>query len=145
MKDAHSNRKRVVSIAPEALSADKVGAVVDRQGFESVEYNIDVGVGGITFTGTNKIEFVLQHSDDGSNFSDVEDAHILGKSGVSNGILLALTTAHAAGTVHRFGYVGGKRYTRLTADFSGTHGSPTPIAASVDLGHPANEPVADQA
>ena len=50
---------------------------------------------------------------------------------ITSGIVRALTAAHAAATVQKIGYKGGKRYIKLLADFSGTHGTGTPIAAEV--------------
>ena len=63
----------------------------------------------------------------------------------SGGIIKALTSAHAAAASYRCGYKGGKRYLKLLADFSGTHGTGTPISAMALLGHPEVSPVADQA
>lgn len=93
---------------------------------------LHIGVGGITFTGTNKIEFVLTHSDD-----DVQ-----GVTGVTNGIVKALKTAHAAAAVTKIGYIGYRRYLKVLADFSGTHGTGTPIAVAAILGRPHSAPVA---
>ena len=45
----------------------------------------------------------------------------------------------------RFGYVGGKRYVKLLAAFSGTHGTGTPIAGVVIRGHGQINPQAAQA
>jgi hypothetical protein len=145
MKDLHSCISLAVLIAAQTAAADTTPAAVDLQGYNAAEIVLAIGAGGITFSGTNKIEFVLEHSDDNSTWSKVADADMLGVSGISNGIIKALTSAHAAGSVHRFGYKGGKRYIRLTADFSGTHGTGTPFSASVILGYPSDAPPANQA
>lgn len=145
MKDLHSSISAAVLIGNATLSADNTPSAVDLQGFDSAEILLSIGVGGITFTGTNKIEFVLTHSDDDSTYTNVTDADMLGVSGISSGIIKSLTAAHAAAAAYRFGYKGGKRYLKLLADFSGTHGAGTPIAASVIRGNPANGPVANQA
>lgn len=47
--------------------------------------------------------------------------------------------------VYRFGYVGGKRYVKLLAAFSGTHGTGTPIAGVVIRGLGQINPQAAQA
>jgi hypothetical protein len=70
---------------------------------------------------------------------------MLGVTGISTGIIKSLIAAHAAAGAYRFGYKGGKRYIRLTADFSGTHGTGTPIAASALLMHGYSQPEANQA
>lgn len=145
MKDAHSKKKVVNLVDAATLAADNTPAAVDRAGYESIEIVLSIGAGGITFSGTNKIEFVLTHSDDNSTYSNVTDADMLGVSGISSGIVKALTAAHGTATPYRFGYIGGKRYLKLLADFSGTHGTGTPIAAIAVLGDPLNQPVAAQA
>lgn len=145
MKDIHSDFRRAVLIGAATLSADNTPAAVDLRGYNGVEIMIDIGIGGITFSGTNKIEFVLTHSDDDSTYSNVTDADMLGVTGISNGIIKSLVAAHAAAAAYRYGYKGNKRYLKLLADFSGTHGTGTPIAASVLLGEGLNNPQANQA
>jgi len=130
------------AIAPGTYSADTTPAAVDRQGFESMTLELAIGVGGITFSGTNKIEFVWTHSDDGATFTSVADSDLLGVTGVSNGIVKALTAAKAASDVTKIGYVGNKRYHKLLADFSGTHGTGTGIQAAFILGHALINPTA---
>jgi hypothetical protein len=145
MKDIHSDLKVVVAIAAEALAADNTPPAIDLQGYDAAELILAVGVGGITFSGTNKVEFKLTHSDDNSSYAAVEQDDVLGVTVASGGIIKALTSAHAAAAVYRAGYKGGKRYLKLLADFSGTHGTATPIAAVAVLGHGFNKPEADQA
>lgn len=145
MKDLHSGVSVATLIAAATLAADNTPAAVDLLGYQSAEILLAIGVGGITFSGTNKIEFVLTHSDDNSTYTNVADADLLGVSGTSNGIIKSLIAAHAAGASYRFGYKGGKRYLKLLADFSGTHGTGTPIAAMVLLGDPEVAPTANQA
>lgn len=145
MKDIHSNMNVATLIGTAALSADNTPAAVDMQGYEAGEVIINVGVGGITFSGTNKVEFKLTHSDDDSTYTDVVDADVLGVTAVaSGGIIKSLVAAHAAAASYRVGYIGGKRYLKLLADFSGTHGTATPIGAVVIQGHAHGQPVADQ-
>lgn len=145
MRDIHSCLFAETLLANATYSADSTPVAVDRQGYDAVEILLAIGVGGITFTGTNKVEFVLTHSDDGSTYSAVTDADVLGVTGISSGIIKSLLVAHAAGASYRFGYVGGKRYLKLLADFSGTHGAGTPLAAIALLGEPHVAPVAAQA
>jgi hypothetical protein len=132
MKDLFHLVDTILSIAAAAYSDDNTEVAVDIQGFNAAIIEIHIGVGGITFTSTNKIEFKLTHSDDNSSYSAVTVDDMIGLSNVgTGGIIKSLTTAHAAGTVERFGYRGGKRYLKLLADFGGTHSSPTPLAASI--------------
>lgn len=145
MKDMHSHITVDVAIGAEALAADTTPPAIDLQGYNKAEIVLAIGVGGITFDATNKIEFVLSHSDDDTTYTPVTDDDVLGVSGISNGIIKALTSAHAAAAAYRYGYIGNKRYLKLLPDFSGSHASPTPIAACVikAMGH--DNPQADQA
>lgn len=143
MRDLYSNIGFAVAIDAAALSADNTPAAVDLLGFDSAVIAIHVGVGGITFTGTNKIEFKLTHSNDNVTYDAVTVDDVQGLASVgTGGIIKSLITAHAAADVTKVGYVGGRRYLKLLADFSGTHGSPTPIAASVVKGDAKSKPVA---
>ncbi|WP_127088307.1 hypothetical protein [Aquabacter cavernae] len=142
MRDLHSNIGVIEAIPPAVYDADNSPAAIDLLGFDAAEIVIHVGIGGITFTGTNKIEFVLSHSDDESAYAPVTVSDLLGVASVTNGIVLAFKTAHAAATLHRLGYIGGRRYLKLLADFGGTHGTGTPLSATVIKGHAASRPVA---
>jgi hypothetical protein len=144
MKDIHSDQLLSLAFGPVVLAADNTPVALDLQGYNAAELVLGIGIGGITFDGTNKVEFVLTHSDDNSSYSNVTDADVLGVSGISNGIIKSLIAAHAAATVHRFGYRGNKRYLKLLADFSGTHGTGTALFAAWELGHGHNNPQANQ-
>lgn len=144
-KDMRSETTLAVGLAAAALSSDTTGAIVDLQGYSAATLSLSVGVGGIAFSGTNKVEYVLDHSDDGSTFIAVTDDDVLGKTSISSGIIKSLEAAHAAAAVYAFGYRGGKRYVRLTADFSGTHGTATPMAATWILQGARSQPTDVQA
>lgn len=145
MHDLHSHVSVKSLIAPAVLAADNTPVAVDLLGFDAAEIILSIAAGGITFSGTNKIEFVLTHSDDDSTYTNVTDADMLGVSGISSGIIKSLTAAHASANAYRFGYKGNKRYLKLLADFSGTHGTGTGIAATVVRGAPEVKPQANQA
>ena len=123
-------------LAPATLSADNTPAAIDLLGFDAATVLIEVGAGGITFDATNKVEFKLTQSNDDSTYTDIAAADvILGTSCDASvgtgGIVYSLKAAHASGTVSDIKYIGGQRYLKLLADFSGTHGTGTPIAAQV--------------
>lgn len=145
MQDIHEGISVAVAIPASSISADSTPVAIDLAGYQQAEVVLSVGVGGITFTGTNKIEFVLTHSHDDSTYVNCTDADVVGASAtITNGIVKALVAAHAAAAVYRFGYVGPRRYLKLLADFSGTHASPTPMAAVVVRGNAAHKPVPAQ-
>jgi hypothetical protein len=117
-------------LPPAAYSADNTPASVDLDKAEACTILVEVGVGGITFSGTNKVEFKLTHSDaTDSGFEAVTQADVVGVTVGTGGIVRELIAAHAAATVTKVGYVGRKRFLRLLADFSGTHGTATPMSA----------------
>lgn len=143
-RDLEPHLKPVVAIAPAALDADNTPAAVDLIGYHAALLLIQVGVGGITFDATNKVEFKLTHADADDVYSAVTDADVVLGQGAdasvgTGGIVKSLVAAHAAADVTVIGYRGSKRKLKLLADFSGTHGTATPIAATVLKGHAENE------
>jgi hypothetical protein len=145
MKDVHSDFTRLVAIPAALYAADNTPPAIDLRGYDAAEVLLDIGVGGITFSGVNKIEFVLTHSDDDVTYAPVATADMLGVTVASGGIIRALVAAHATASAYRYGYTGGRRYLKLLADFSGTHGTGTAISATVLLAHGHNDPQANQA
>ncbi len=145
MKDLHSALLGELAIGPASLSADNTPAAIDLGDHNSAEIFILVGVGGITFSGTNKIEFVVTDSDDDVTYEAVTDDDVLGVASVGDGgIVKALVAAHAAAACYRVGYKGGKRFLKILADFSGTHGAATPITVLVVKSHGRDNPQANQ-
>ena len=53
----------------------------------------------------------------------------------------AAWAAGALPAISSVGYIGGKRYIRAVANFSGTHGTATPLGVSVIKGHARKNPV----
>lgn len=143
--DIHSGMGVINVFGPVSTTADIVPDAIDLQGYHAAEIVLGVGAGGIVFTAANKIEFVLTHSDDGVNYSDVTDRDVLGVTGVTGGIIKSLVAAHAVAAKYRYGYRGGKRYLKLFPNFSGAHVTPTPLSAEVIAMRPEVAPVADVA
>lgn len=136
MKRSGPYKVPVSMIAPAALDADNTPAAIDLLGYDAATLLIHVGIGGITFDGSNKVEFKLTASNDNSSYTAVADADVVlgancDASVGTGGIVYSLIAAHGAGTVTDVKYIGGKRYLKLLADFSGTHGSPTPLSATI--------------
>lgn len=140
MKDNYNKGVATHGWVAAVATADVTPITIDRAGFESVTFHAYVGVGGITFDATNKLALKMEHSDDGSTWSNVALADVLGAAAVTDGVVKDWTAAKAAASVHSFGYIGGKRYSRLTPDFSGTHGTGTAVACVVVKGHPEISP-----
>ncbi len=139
IKDLATRIGNALAIAPAVYSASPTPVTIDTAGYHSVALLIAIGIGGITFSGTNRIDFQLQESDDGSTWANVAATELTGPgapSSVSGGIILSLTAAHAAATLTRVGVISGRRYLQLTPVFGGTHATGTPLAAVAVLGNP---------
>lgn len=137
-RDLHDNLSSMNLIAPAVLAADNTPTSVDLLGFRAAMVMIWVGVGGITFSGTNRVDFVLEHSTDNSTWAAVTQADVLGATVAAGGIVRSLIAAKAAvdAAPTELSYIGGRRYIRLTADFSGTHGTGTAMTAFAVRGLP---------
>lgn len=142
MRDLVSRIAQVQAIGPAVLSATNTPGTLDLAGFQSAAVLISVGIGGITFDTTNKVEFIITHSDDDSTYVAVADADIQGVTGTSNGIVRSLIAAKAAADTAptEIGYLGSKRYLKVQAKFSGTHGTGTPISVVLVKGNGAVKP-----
>ena len=145
--DGVSGCKELVAISPAVLDADNTPTALDTLNWRSATVCTNVGIGGITFDATNKLEIKLLHGDDTTygNAVAVEATDVIMPSGETlgaNGIIRSFTAAKAAAdtAAHEVGYIGKKRYLYLLLDFSGTHGSGTPIAVAIRLGHPMHAP-----
>jgi len=141
-KDISKNLGVFAAIGPVVLDDDNTPAAIDIGNFGGAIILIMVGIGGITFTADNKVEFKLTHSDDDSTYTAVAQGDVNGVTVGTGGIVRSLVAAHAAATLTKVGYHGGKRYLKLLADFSGTHGAGTPMSAVVVAGEPYIAPVA---
>lgn len=140
MRDLSSHLKLVPAIGAAVLNADNTPAAVNRQGHQTATLTLNVGIGGITFSGTNKIEFVLTHCDtEGGVYTPVAATDVLmpaGETLAAGGIIKSFVAAHAAAGAYKYGYIGAKKFLKLLADFSGTHGAGTPVAATWVFGQP---------
>lgn len=143
--------EKIVSIfGPVALDADNTPAALDIRGYQNVELYLGIGVGGVTFSGTDKIEFTLTDADYDDTtglvgtFGDVATGELYDANEdsvtLTTGIFKSLIAAHAAAAVYRYSYVGQKGALKLLANFSGTHGAATPLFAFLRLSNGRNAP-----
>lgn len=131
-----------------SLDADNTPAAIDLTGYQAAQVIIAVGVGGVTFSGTDKIEFKLRAGDATvGGHAAVAAGEVVMPSGQtlgSNGIIRSLIAAHAAPTVYTYDVTlqdPAKSHISILADFSGTHGTATPICVIVrKLRHRLNPP-----
>ena len=137
-RDLHSIVSAARAVGPITLAADNTPVGVDLRGFQSAVVNLAAGVGGITFDATNKIEVKMLHGDTSTygSATAVVQADVRGVTVGAGGIVKSFVAAHAAASNTRIGYFGGKPWLFFLCDFSGTHGTGTPICIAVERGHP---------
>lgn len=135
MRDLFNRIHPLRAIAPAAATTDNtawVGQIIDRQGYESVTYVILAGAladADATFT-------VLLEEGDQANLSDaaaVADVDLLGTE------VLASFRFDDDNETRKLGYVGAKRYTRLTITPANNTGNAFVSAVAI-LGHGLNTP-----
>lgn len=139
MRDQANNLNIKPVIAPAANTdlgtTPLVGAIIDRQGYESLTYAIQTGA----LTDANATYAVLLEESDAANMdggNEVADAHLIGTEAAAG-----FTFAND-GVTRKLGYVGNKRYTRLTVTPAGADSGNSPIAAVAILGNAHTRPVA---
>ena len=142
-RDNVSGMSPIEAITPGVYTADQPGALVDLLDFMAAAILLHIGVGGIAFSQANRIDFQILHGNaaDGSDLTPVADTDILfdglAPLPFTNGIVRSLVAAKPAADIQKVGYVGGKRYVKVIADFGGPHNTGTPIAVSVVRGRAA--------
>jgi hypothetical protein len=141
-RDLHDNLSSMLLITPATLTADSPPISVDLLGFRAVMAMIWVGIGGISFTTANKIDFIMEHSADNAVWSPVTQLDIVGATVATGGIVRSLVAAKPAidAAPTEVSYIGGRRYIRLIAKFAGTHATGTPITAFAIRGLPEQSP-----
>lgn len=135
-RDIHNRLHFVPLIAPVAARTDNtaiVSAIIDTKGYEGVELVLVTG----TNTDTNATFAVL--------VEDGDDASLTDNAAVAAAQLLG--TVAAAGFTfaddvecRKIGYVGGKRYVRMTVTPSGNDSGNIFISGMAVLGHPQSKP-----
>lgn len=139
MRDLHNNIHPLAGIVPVAARTDDtaiVSTIVDTQGYNSCEFVIITGANtdaDATFT-------VLVQDGDASNLSDaaaVSDDELLGTEA------LASFAFGDDNETRKIGYVGGKRYVRVTVTPSGNGAGNIFLAGIWLLGHPSVAPTAN--
>ena len=138
-RDLHNNIAPKRGLSPVVAGTDNtayISQIVDTAGHDSVEFIILTGVN----TDTNATFTVLFEDGDVSNLSDnaaVADEQLLGTEA------LASFTYADDNKVFKIGYLGTKRYCRVTITPSGNDSGNIYLAGVWILGHPHNAPTAN--
>lgn len=137
--DLHNNIHTVPLIAPVAARTDNtaiVSSIIDTRGYGSAEFVIVTG----TNTDADVTFAVLVEDGDAANLSDnaaVADAELLGTEA-----LAGFTFADDVET-RKIGYIGNKRYVRVTVTPTGNDSGNIFLAGVAILGHPQLGPTAN--
>lgn len=126
-------RNVVVPIDPGTGNTPLVSSIIDTQGYDSLGLVVQIGViadADVTFT------FLLE---DGNNSALSDNTTVA--AAFINGTLPTGVQFDSDSTVYKFGYVGNKRYVRLTITPAANTGS-WPISAIAILGRPHLLPAA---
>ena len=136
MRDQMNQLHFVKALAPVATAmADntaQVCAIIDRQGYESLTYLIALGTladADATFAVT------MDHGDN----SGLSDAAAVATTDLVGTLALAGFQFDDDTEVRKIGYVGSKRYTRLTITPTNNTGA-APMSVTAILGNPMNVP-----
>ncbi|MDH4285669.1 MAG: hypothetical protein OEV35_10165 [Gallionellaceae bacterium] len=134
MRDLHNNInvKRAISPVSVADNTAQVGQIIDRQGYDSLEYLIATG----SLADVDATFTVLLEEGDAANLSDaaaVADADLLGTEALASFIFSDDDKAF------KLGYKGNKRYTRLTIT-PALNASAALLCAVAVLGNPMSAP-----
>lgn len=141
MRDSISNMqvKRAISPASVSDNTAQVSQIIDRQGYDSLAFLIATGSladADATFT-------VLVEEGDAANLSDaaaVADADMVSQTSGTAPETAASFTFAADDQVRKIGYIGSKRYVRLTIT-PASNASAAVLAAVAVLGNPEHAPV----
>ena len=139
MRDQMSLIQPVVAIAPQTQtnsSSAIVGEIIDSAGFESLTFVISAG----TMTDANATFAVtMEHGDD----SGLSDTAAVAASDLVGTLALAAFQFDDDKECRKIGYVGSKRYTRLTITPTGNDSGAAPLSAVALKGNPASSPTAN--
>jgi hypothetical protein len=143
MADGHNNIRVVRSISPISLGATgsggKTGSIVDRNGFDGVEFELSYGA--ITATGAT-VAVTFKEGDVTGAMTSIADASLISTEAVAG--MPVQATARTSGTgknvTKRAGYIGAKRYVQVL--MAPTVSGGIVAAANVILSRPRKAPTA---
>jgi hypothetical protein len=144
MKDLYSNVKAVAVLDPIACAnGDAPYKVIDLAGFNSALIGFHVGLTGSPLGSSNYWTMKLEHADDdgtgsAGSYASVAAADVLGVTPES-GIIFTVNADTLDNALYACGYVGGKRFIKITIAETGT-GPTIPLSAFVIKGHPQDAP-----
>lgn len=141
MKDLHNNIEVVSLLSPVSVTATASITDIDLAGCNSAELVIDIGVdSGTGLSATDYWTFTLEDSPDGTTYTAVETADMLGVTVTTGGVILVVDATTEDNTLYHFGYVGGQRYLELTYTETTTGSNATLMGISLIKSHLQDAP-----
>lgn len=139
MKDLCNNIDVVQVLDPATVDATGNSGDVDLAGANSATLLINLGEDGGTGLGSShKLAFKLEHADDdgtgsAGSYSECDDDDVLGFTDLSSGVFFTLADTDDDDAVYKIGYVGGKRFVKMTWTETGTVS--IPMSVTLIKGH----------
>lgn len=117
--DLHHNAKQMLALSPVALGATGTsnGKIIDRKGYGGVEFYVTYGA--ISTTGS-VVTALVQEGDVTGSLTSVADLDLNGTEALVGLAAGARVSGTGQQVVKRIGYIGSKRYVRLSLTNSGT-------------------------
>lgn len=142
MQHIHERVRTAVGVAPVAIGTTgtgQVGKIIDRRGYDGVEFVIAYG----TITATNAVYTVtVKEGDATGSMTSVADGDLIGTEALAG---VAATTPRTSGVsknvTKRVGYKGGKRY--VQCGVKSTITAATPVAVTALLYNPDVAPTSN--
>lgn len=129
---------------PAVVSATGNTGDIDLVGANSATLLIAIGEdAGTGLSASHKLAFKLEHADDdgtgsADSYSACDDDDVLGYEDLSAGVFYTLDSTDEDDAVYKIGYVGGKRFIKLTWTETGTVS--VPMAVVLVKGHLQDSP-----
>lgn len=150
MRDLDSAIAVIEGINPIVMTV-AVGALdtgdVDLRGYDGAVVALHLGAkhASDTLSGTNKITFELEHADDdgtgaAGTYAAVAAADVVGVTPAS-GVIYTVDAAGDCEQVFQCGYIGGKRFIKVTATPAGTIANGLPLSVELVKGYPSFKPI----
>ena len=138
-RDSMNNLHTVIAVAPQAVTNSNtavVGPIIDTAGFEKVTFSI--AAGALTDVDSGLVPS-LEHGDDPA----LADTAAPAASDLVGTLALATFAVTDANKTKKVGYVGSKRYLRLTLTPTSNEAGTANFAATAILSQTRNAPTAN--
>ena len=136
LQDLENNLELSQLIAPANKTSGENSSQYDTANVGAVMLAASIGASGDTINDSNYIELEVEHSDDGNNWEDVDDADLTNSvDGTNKGTFAHIDASGELNQLYKTTYIGGKRYVRVVTNLTGTHSSGTVLGVHAVGGH----------